>query len=242
MTEIDDLAAVENSLSALKAHVDGEEVLERFGSLFGVYEATKSELKAANVKDRAAEYFRCADDMVCGAVAEKRLELDIKSKGDVMRYISALCYRRRDVSECLLCLDEGGKVQKPLCFYRSVKLNKIIGTAIVSGASAFIWVKVLPRKDGARHRRRRIRIAEHVRSVLEKIGIYMLDYMEYRAALLYSASAKRYVDMTADISPQAKTKRNEVIATEEVIENGRTVRHGRNTASDGSGQIHAGVL
>ena len=243
---VGELAALEDTLSALfNSPRDGLPLLERFGSYIGIYSATEKELRGVDgMTKRAAQFFVFVKRLLKQALFNELEGLPPNNESAALIYAAAYFFGEQHSAECVLCLDKNGCVRKILDIDGADALRHVVGKAALEMPHAIIWLRYVrsgPKKRIEPHRKTEV---ERAFAACKKLGVPMLDYIEYRPPYFYSASAaSRNGEWRTDVNSAACTPYGGITPkTKEQDNESSAVRHGRNAGPDGRRKIHESVL
>ncbi len=247
---VGELAALEEILAALyneRRDDVAAVLLERFGSYGGIFDADENRLEDCGLTERAARFFAYGKRLVRQALLREVRWHAIESARDVVRFAAAHFFGESRPDECLLALDGSGAVRSVARLDGGHALKDAVGKAVILRAERAIWLRYSPTATRAAVdfvRRREIRRA---RAALEIAGSKLIDYIEYRPPLYFSAAEKNGEIFKscaeADETPYREIdNQTDDFCREEKRYGSDIVRYGRNARSDGAGRIYESVL
>ncbi len=182
-----ELAALENILFTLYGGKrDGTELLERFGSYSGIFDASEGELVEFGLTERVAKFFAYGKRLIGYALRQETASDVLDSAHAIVRFVSALFYAVPAPHECMLCLDGEGRVERVVELDRTHAVRSVLGNAAMLRARSVVWVRYTP-SGRSRVEPKRLHEVTRAADVLAKIGCELVDYVEYSPPLFYSA-------------------------------------------------------
>ncbi len=176
-----DIATLDYILTALYGHkCDGlaQRLTERFGSLRGIFRATKAELVAFGLTDRIASFFCFIDPCYRRALLSEVRDLRIVSERDIVKLTAAYFSGIYTPTDCLFCLDRDGKVLR-IERITDDPVAHIIGAVCRSNGVKAAWARLCPHAIEPSTDVKRLKQLSEVAQGLQAVGAGLIDYIEY---------------------------------------------------------------